>query len=246
VNVIELAKANGVYGLIAGVSVRRSVRLLGAAVVAWAALVCAPLPNAIGQPCPDIEVVFARGTNEPPGLGWVGQAFVDSLRAQAGPRSVGVYPVNYAASGDFGSPDFPRTVVDGISDAIFRVQFMSTDCPNTRMVLAGYSQGAVVAEFVPAQAIPNGVADSSEPTPLPPEAANHVAAVALFGKPNGQFLQKYGAPPVVVGPSYTDRIIELCALGDPVCGDGGNDTAHGSYVVNGQVNEGAAFAASRL
>jgi hypothetical protein len=214
--------------------------------VAWAALFCAPLPSASAQPCPDIEVVFARGTNEPPGLGWVGQAFVDSLRAQAGPRTVGVYAVNYPASGDFGSPDFPRTVADGIRDAIFRVQFMSTECPNTRMVLGGYSQGAVVAEFVPAQAIPNGVAASSEPTPLPPEAAGHVAAVALFGKPNGQFLQKYGAPPVVIEPPLADKVVALCALGDPVCGEGGDDAAHGLYVVNGQVNEGAAFAASRL
>jgi cutinase len=209
------------------------VRVLAAAALTGATLLCAPLPSASAQPCPDVEVVFARGTNESPGVGWVGQAFVDSLRAQAGPRSVGVYAVNYPASGDFGNPDFPQTVADGIRDAAFRVQFMSTDCPDTRMVLGGFSQGAVVAGSAPAEV---GSA----------EAANHVVAVALFGKPTGQFLQKYGAPAAVGGPPHAEKTIELCALGDPVCGEGGNDAAHGMYVFNGQVNEGAAFAASRL
>ena len=32
--------------------------------------------------CPDVEVVFARGTFEPPGVGATGQAFVDALRAR--------------------------------------------------------------------------------------------------------------------------------------------------------------------
>ena len=59
------------------------------------------LPTAAAQSCPDVEVVFARGTTEPPGVGGIGQAFVDSLRSQAGGRSVGVYAVNYPASREF-------------------------------------------------------------------------------------------------------------------------------------------------
>ena len=38
-------------------------------------------------------MVFARGTNEPPGIGRVGQAFVDSLSSQIGGRSVSTYGV---------------------------------------------------------------------------------------------------------------------------------------------------------
>ena len=65
---------------------------------------CAPLiaaPSASAQPCPDIEVVFARGTTEDPGLGPTGDAFVDSLRTRVSPKSVGVYPVDYPATLDF-------------------------------------------------------------------------------------------------------------------------------------------------
>jgi len=43
-------------------------------------------PAATAQPCSDVEVVFARGTGEPPGVGIVGQAFVDALSAQVGGR----------------------------------------------------------------------------------------------------------------------------------------------------------------
>jgi len=39
----------------------------------------AAAPKASADDCPDVEVIFARGTNEPPGLGRVGDAFVDSL-----------------------------------------------------------------------------------------------------------------------------------------------------------------------
>src|SRR3954451_16603911 len=86
----------------AGSTSRRIAGIVGAAIAAsWAALLGAPAP-ASAQPCPDVEVVYARGSAEPPGIGGTGQAFVDALRPQVGPRSVDVYAVNYPASTDFG------------------------------------------------------------------------------------------------------------------------------------------------
>ena len=70
------------------------------------------MPSASAQPCPDVEVVFARGTGEPPGVGGVGQAFVDALRSKVGGKSVDVYPVNYPASSDFANGiQFAETVI---------------------------------------------------------------------------------------------------------------------------------------
>ncbi|MCW2688539.1 MAG: Cutinase, partial [Mycobacterium sp.] len=162
------------------VSPRHITRFLGAAVVAASALLSTPIgiPPASADPCPDVEVVFARGTGEPPGVGGVGQAFVDSLRSQVGGRSLGVYAVNYPASSDFANGiAFASTVVDGIRDAGAHVESMAANCPNTRMVLGGYSQGAVVAGFVTSAVVPDGVPASAVPAPMPPEVANHVAAV---------------------------------------------------------------------
>src|SRR3954452_4899440 len=102
-------------------------------------LLGAPPPTAAAAPCPDVEVVFARGSGEPPVVGGVGGAFVDALRSDIGARSLGVYAVNYEASTDFSHSDFPLTVIDGIRDAGTHIQSMATSFPNSRDVLGGYS-----------------------------------------------------------------------------------------------------------
>jgi cutinase len=232
-------------------STRLMAHILGAAVVAsTAGLLNASVPIASAQPCPDVEVVFARGTGEPPGVGGVGQAFVDSLRSQLGARSVGVYAVNYAASSDFDNREaFAGTVVDGIRDAGAHVQSIAADCPNTKVVLGGYSQGAVVAGFVTSAAVPPGVPAALVPAPLPLEVADHVAAVTLFGKPSGEFLGRYGAPAITIGPAYAAKTVDLCASGDTICDgapDGGPTVAHALYGMNGMTNEAAAYAVGRV
>jgi hypothetical protein len=54
-------------------------RFLGAAAVGASVLLGPVIPSASAAPCPDVEVVFARGTFEPPGVGDTGQAFASSL-----------------------------------------------------------------------------------------------------------------------------------------------------------------------
>ncbi|WP_369817356.1 cutinase family protein [Mycobacterium sp. 852014-52450_SCH5900713] len=197
-------------------------------------------PVAAAEPCPDVEVVFARGTNEPPGVGRIGQSFVDSLRPRVGGRSLGVYPVDYPAT-----TDFPRAV-DGISDAGAHVEHMAVSCPRTRMVLGGYSQGAAVIGFVTESAVPDGVHLVQALQPMPAEVSNHVSAVALFGKPSSQFMNIINEPPVTIGPSYAAKTIELCVPGDPICSDAGNPVAHRQYVEAGMVDQAADFAAGRV
>ena len=100
------------------VGARHIAVFVGAATVASWAPLSAPAPSASAQPCPDVEVVFARGTTEDPGVGPTGQAFVDSLRARLGTKSIGVYPVDYPATMDF------PTAVDGVRDASAHVRSM--------------------------------------------------------------------------------------------------------------------------
>jgi cutinase-like protein len=213
---------------------------------ATSALLSAPVPSAAADPCPDVEVVFARGSGEPPGVGNVGGPFVDALRGQIGARSLGVYPVNYQASTDFSNPNFPLTVIDGIRDAGTHIESMAANCPETREVLGGYSQGAAVAGFVTSAAVPPGVPVGMVPAPMPPEVAKHVAAVTLFGTPSGPWLQKYGAPAIVIGPLYQPKTLELCAPGDGICGDGTDAFAHATYALNGMTGQAASYAASHL
>lgn len=119
-------------------NVRRATSVLGAVILAPMALLTglAGAPAAQAQPCPDIEVIFARGTGADPGLGFVGDAFVDQLRSKVGGRSVGAYAVNYPAGFDF-----DESAPAGAADATARVQWMADNCPSTRLVLGGMSQG---------------------------------------------------------------------------------------------------------
>lgn len=222
----------------------RKLRIAGLIVVAAAAT--SVLPNvtaasADAAPCPDTEVIFARGTTELPGLGPTGDAFVDSLRSQVGGKSVGVYPVDYPATTDF------PTAVQGISDARARIMATAATCPDTKMVLGGFSQGAAVMGFVTASAVPDGVSPADVPAPMPPELANHVAAVALFGKPSPRFMRVLNDPPVVVGPNYATKSIDLCVDNDLVCDPAGRSfAAHNQYAEAGLVSQGASFVAQKL
>lgn len=223
---------------------------------AGAALASVPLfapgavPPASADPCPDVEVVYARGTAEPPGLGTVGQDFVDALQTKLAPKTMEAYPVNYLASSDFGNTmQFAQTVIDGIRDSGARVQSVAATCPDTRIVLGGYSQGAVVAGFTTASEVPPGIPPDLVPTPMPPSIANHVAAVVLFGMPSAQWMQNYGAPPVAIGPLYTGKTALLCAPEDGICdgNPGGMPTmAHLMYGSDGLVEQAATFAAQKV
>jgi cutinase len=121
----------------------------------------------------------------------------------------------------------------GVNDASAHVQATAANCPSTRIVLGGYSQGAAVVDIVTET--------------LPPGIADHVAAVAVFGNPKSAFADSLAVGPVpAIGPLYGPKTIDLCVPGDPICSDGSNQTAHVMYVQSGMTAQAAAFAAGRL
>src|SRR5262245_31943029 len=114
---------------------RRAGSRAGVAAAGAAAAVCpiaAPLSPAAPK-CPDIEVVFARGTDEPAGIGNVGKAFVDTLRPMVKGSSVDTYAVEYPASWDF------MKAAAGATDMSKRIQATAARCPKTKIVMGGYS-----------------------------------------------------------------------------------------------------------
>ncbi|MFN8073294.1 MAG: cutinase family protein [Mycobacterium sp.] len=196
---------------------------------ASAAIAVAP---ASAAPCPDVELVFARGTSEPPGIGRVGQALSDRLAANLGGRTLGVYAVNYPASYDF------LAAADGATDATNRIADIAATCPNTRVVLGGYSQGAAVVDMllgIPPLGAKVGEVGSAPP--LPESLAGQVAAVAAFGNP----ATKFGTPVSAALPPFAGKGIDLCADGDPICSQGRNPFAHTSYEKTSMVGQAAGF-----
>lgn len=203
------------------------------------ALLLAPAVTAFGVPtasaaCPAVEVIFARGRIEPAGAGQVGNAFASALRSKG--KNVNLYAVRYPADSE---------IDVGANDMSQRVQNTIANCPDTRIVLGGYSLGAAVTDV--AVAVP--FAFFGFDNPLPPGADQHIAAVALFG--NGS---AWAGPIGTFNPLYRERTIELCHRADPVCNpadpdtweDNWSDHAARAYIDAGMVNQAADFVASRV
>ena len=200
---------------------------------AWLPARATAAPSATAETCPAIQVVFARGTGEPAGVGRVGQAFVESLRSQVAGKSVSVHAVDYPATRDF------VRALDGANDANAFISHIVATCPDTRLVLGGYSQGAAVIDLITA---PSG-AFFGFAAPMAPDVARHVAAVAVFGNPSNRI---GGGPLTAISPLYGDKTIDLCNGADPVCSNGNDVPAHSLYVDSGMAVQAAQFVAAHL
>jgi cutinase len=213
------------------------LRSIVAAAILAAGLMLAPatlIPTASAS-CSDVEVVFARGRTESPGAGVVGNNFVSALRSRVN-RNVSLYAVRYPAD----------TEIDiGANDMSAHVQNTINGCPNTRIVLGGYSLGAAVTDVVVAAPI----AAFGFNNPLPPGSDQHIAAVALFG--NGT---QWVGPITNFNPVYADRTIDLCHGTDPICNPADPHTwqenwpqhSGNLYISDGMVNQAADFVAGKL
>ncbi|KAH9432803.1 hypothetical protein MCOR02_007482 [Pyricularia oryzae] len=143
-----------------------------------------------------MTVVFARGTTEAGNAGTVvGPPFLQAIRKLAPGLNVNMqgvpYPANFAgimAGGDR----------QGTAKMANIIKTLATDCPNTGIVISGYSQGAMLMHNAAAQ--------------LDPETASHVVAAVSFGDP---FRRR------PVNGVDQSRTLVVCHAGDNVCQGGG-------------------------
>jgi cutinase len=219
-------------------SVRSAARWVGlgaSALVTATGLLVNPsvLPLAHAFDCPDAEVIFARGTNEPAGLGKVGDSFVDSLRQQTG-LNILPYGVNYAAS------KLQLHGGDGANDTIDRVKKSVETCPNTKIVLGGYSQGASVMDIVAGVPI-GGISWGSS---LPQQYANNIAAVVTFG----DVADRAGGSLPTASTMLGSKAQDYCNPNDPIChaGQGNEWSGHTEGYVPVYTTQAAAFVAPKL
>lgn len=177
-------------------------------------------------PCADITVIFARGTTEPGNVGLVtGPPFFDAIKEQLSGKTLAVQGVNYPAS----FAGFNRNGTDGVPSMCVLVLFSShclalkavyemlikcrsefvsravSNCPNSRIVMSGYSQGALV------------VRATAELLPFATMSTIH--SVVTFGDPKNQ------AP--ISGAD--DKFLVICNPDDSVCNGGFIDVSHLTY-----------------
>ncbi len=184
--------------------------------------------------CPDVQLIFARGTAEPPGLGVAGDALLAALQPALGSRSVDAYAVNYPASYNF------LQTADGANVSRDHIAEMVDQCPATKLVLGGFSQGAAAVSML-AGVPPLGerIGNFGSAPALDPGLANKIAAVAVFGNPGNRF-----NTPLSTTGLFAGRAIDICSPGDPVCVVGGRDReAHHDYGVAPYPGQAAGFIA---
>lgn len=206
-----------------------------AAILTAGALLIAPsaIPSAGATDCPDVEMIFARGTGEPAGLGRVGDALVNSLRQDTG-LNIDAYGVQYPAG------KLQLGGGDGANDTINRVKNAVQQCPNTSIVLGGYSQGASVMDIVAGVPV-GGVSWGSA---LPPQYVDNVVALATFGN----IADRSGSPISAQSTLLGSKAIDLCNPGDPIChaGPGNEWKDHTDGYVPVYTTQAASLIATRL
>lgn len=195
------------------------------------------------DPCSDVTLVFARGTNEAHGMGKVGTALAEGLRVRLVGKTFTTNGVDYPASTDLWA-----STMDGATQAMTFIRWSVQRCPNTRLVVGGFSQGAAVVGYGVGDEVPQGVDPDAVPSPLSEEETRNISAVVLFGTPSQHNLDFISAPPIVVGTSLRSRTLDTCIPEDPVCNFDGNGqwSAHESYVEHGTVDTAAEFTARQL
>ncbi|HMG21352.1 MAG TPA: cutinase family protein [Kofleriaceae bacterium] len=185
--------------------------------------------------CADVAIITARASTEAPGEGITGDV-VDQIIATSD-QNITRASVNYPATLN----NYNNSSLAGINALKTQLTTEVQNCPNEKIVLAGYSQGAhVVLDVL------GGGQGGSLGTATAPVAANissHVTAVVTFGDPrhvpnqafnlgtstrNGRFprsntqLQNLG--------TFASRIHAWCDRNDTFCDSGFSTNVHLTYL----------------
>lgn len=136
--------------------------------------------------CRDIIMLFARGSTEVGNMGTVcGPQTGEGLKENFGAENVAVEGIDYAAGL---STNFLPGGADpaGISEMVDLIGQVASDCPDSKLVVGGYSQGAALTH--------RAVED------LPQAQKDQIAAAFTFGDTQNQQVSAGGGPVPVSEP----------------------------------------------
>ncbi|KAH8805022.1 putative acetyl xylan esterase [Xylogone sp. PMI_703] len=189
--------------------------------------------------CPNIHIFGARETTAPPGYGTAGTVVNLIINAHPGATSEAI---NYPACGgqaSCGSVSYANSVIQGVQAAASAVNSFNTRCPNTLLVLVGYSQGGQIFDDAFCGGGDTNEGLSSTAIPIQASAINKIVAAIFMGDPrhipglsyNVGTCQASGFAPRPSGfqcPSAS-KIQSYCDSSDPYCCNGNNAATHQGY-----------------
>ncbi|GJN72734.1 hypothetical protein PLIIFM63780_006797 [Purpureocillium lilacinum] len=183
-----------------------------------------------------LYIVVARGTTEPQGAGVTG-LLAGNITAKIPGSKVEalVYPAT------FSDPAYQDSVADGVKGMQSVVNNYLDACPDGKMAIMGYSQGAHVGMDAVCGGS-GGVFDAARALPTA-DIKKNVIAMVFFGDPthvanltydkgtsikNGLFERSNSS--VDTCKQYSDRLVSYCDTGDVYCDVGKDKKVHGGYV----------------
>ncbi|KAL6790432.1 carbohydrate esterase family 5 protein [Trichoderma sp. SZMC 28013] len=189
--------------------------------------------------CPGIHVFGARETTAPPGYGSSGT--VVNLIVNSHPGTT-AEAINYPACGgqsQCGGISYANSVVAGINAVVQAVNNYHNQCPNTKLVLVGYSQGGQIMDDALCGGGDPGNGYPNTAVPLSAGAVSAIRAAIFMGDPRyvrglaynvgSCAAQGFAARPAgFVCPSGS-KIKSYCDASDPYCCNGNNANTHQGY-----------------
>ncbi|KAF2153647.1 carbohydrate esterase family 5 protein [Myriangium duriaei CBS 260.36] len=153
--------------------------------------------NELSGPCRPVTFIFARGTTETGNIGNdVGGPLSSALKAKYGTTYVATQGVDYSAS-LLGNLAAAGCSSDGINNFVSDINLAVSKCPNTQIVIGGYSQGAACLHAAVSK--------------LSTASVGRINAAVTFGDTRNE--QSGGQIPPI--PSNRKEI--FCNAGDGVC-----------------------------
>jgi acetylxylan esterase len=206
--------------------------------------------NQSATTCASVMIITARASTEAAGEGITGALVTQIINASS--QTINRASVSYPATLN----NYNSSSLQGINALKSQLTTEVTNCPNEKIVLAGYSQGAhVVLDVL------GGGQGGSLGTATPPIASNissHVVAVATFGDPrhvpnqafdlgtsrrNGRFPRSATQLNVLSG--FASRINAWCDNNDTFCDSGTSTQVHLTYL-NRYQNAAATFVLGKI
>jgi acetylxylan esterase len=218
---------------------RRLAALLTATAAGGLALIAVPATQAGAVPssggCAAVSIITARASTEAAGEGITGALVTQVVNASR--QTVSRASVNYPAT----LGNYANSQAQGVSAAKTQLTNLVNSCPNTKVVLLGYSQGANVVGDV----LGGGGGGSLGATTAPVAAniASHVLAEVTFGDPrhvtnqafdlgtsrrDGLFPRTNGQLQVLAGQA--SKIQAYCDNNDEFCDSGASLNVHLTYL----------------
>ncbi|KAI1101409.1 carbohydrate esterase family 5 protein [Jackrogersella minutella] len=206
--------------------------------------------------CDDVHFFLARGTTEPyPGSL---TALVDAVCE--GLSSCGYEAIIYPATFE----DYCGSAYGGVVNGTAQITAYAESCPDAKLVLSGYSQGAEIAGDMlggGGGAIPNQGCTQPTSEPLSPDVSpgSKIVATTLFGDVRHTPSQSYNVGTGAAGSGilprsgaglealnkFSDSLHSWCFVDDPVCAGGADFMAHIRYF-DESISDAAAWVKTKL